>query len=220
MPDLPNRVKAQHPIDLYRMLDTLFRDEEWLDWEPETLIRQADKLEDPIAQDKLLAIQSAAANSRLVLSNAVAFEKVVLAFSNNHIIPDAPQSPYLEEVFYAVDQLRELIQLVHDQKAEFIGEVPGYVSAVARHRGWQILPAGLNFAQQSLNFLWGLREGASRHMEFQGVLQRAETLAASLEKVRFDSEQLKDLDGLGADADPLLLRYVGLFVFDPTVPFR
>ena len=220
-------ILATHPAELFMALDIAFSGENWLEWEPETiLLSLADDEVPDRAADKVLAVHSVAANSSMVLSSANAFEKVVMAFCNNVCVMDEHQEPYLEEVYYAVTQIRQVIRLAHPKdgdQAVFHGEVPGYVAAVAKCRGWFVLPEGLSFAQDALNSLCGLEEGSDLRKEHEGIIHAVEAIYKNM-KTR-DAEELlnsKEIDALDDDDTGSMLtkRIIGALLYDPTLPYR
>lgn len=210
--------RAIHPIDLYKALDAQFRDEEWLSWEPETLLRTLALQDEGSGVDKLLAIQAFCVNTDLALSDSVAFENLVHAFCNNVVVVDAPQAPYIEEVHYAVEQMKGLAKLVHHKDCVFVGEIPGYVAAVAKHRGWVLLPMDLSFAQALLDHLTGFSEGTTRRYSIRGYLDAAKDVANSLSEINPADlrEQLKGVESLPQEA----AQFLSYYLFDPTLPFK
>ena len=84
-----------HPVEIYRACDSMFEGEAWLNWEPETLLMALEGEVSPQAEDKLLAIQSAASNSSFPLVDSTAFEKLVLAWCKCICVMDARQPPYV-----------------------------------------------------------------------------------------------------------------------------
>lgn len=221
------RLLAVHPVEIYMALDMAFDGDNWLEWEPETILLSLSAKGVPDrAADKVLAVHSVAANSSMVLSSANAFEKVVMAFCNNVCVMDEHQEPYLEEVCYTVTQIRQIIKLAHPadgDKAVFHNEVPGYVAAVAKCRGWFVLPASLSFAQGPLDYLTGLSEGSDLRKEHEGIIHAVEALYHEM-KTR-DAEELlnsKEIDELDNDDTGSMLtkRIIGALLYDPTLPYK
>lgn len=221
-----SKFQATHPELLYRAMDKLFDGEDWLAWEPETVLLS---LGEDIAdedKDKLLAVHAVASNSSMVLNNAQAFEKVVMAFCNNICIMDEYQEPYLEEIMYAVGQIRKIIRLAHPddgKDAVFHGEVPGYVAAIARYRGWFMLPSRLSFAQKELDRLTGLQEGSKLRKEHAGIFEAVQKACRNLhtsdaEKL-LESGEIKELEG--EDTSKLITKQIiGALLYDPTLPYK
>jgi len=45
----------------------------------------------------------------MTLTNHVAFESIVNSFNNNSFIPEAYSPPSVQEIYYALNQIRELL---------------------------------------------------------------------------------------------------------------
>lgn len=183
-----------NPVDIFKLLDSEFGGEPWIGWEPDTIeIQLPDDLGD-LGIDKILAVHATAHNLRNVSEIALGFENVVTAFSNQQMLADAMQPPNIEEIFYAVRQIKKIAALTQEndsfQQFKFRGQVPGYVAATARYHNWIILPAPLNFAQATLDFLNGLKY--RRSMD-----QKLEKACAALEKLADDIDAMGDI-GKGA----------------------
>ena len=217
-------VLASHPTELYLSLDSQFPDEDWLSWEPETLLLSLrEKISDQ-AKDKLLAVHAVAANSSMVLRNSVAFEKVVMAFCNNVCVMDAHQPPFVEELVYAVRQMRKIIKLAHPDdgdKAVFGDEVPGYVAAVAKFRGWFYLPAKLGFAQDALNILTGLTEESDLRKKHADVFRAVEKVYSEMRtrdaQALLDNAEIEDIADDDSMSANLTMRLIGALLYDPTI---
>jgi hypothetical protein len=210
-----------HPIDLFLKMDTEFGDEQWLDWEVDTLLPTVyDEVftnTDSTVLDKLMAIQAVGTNSNLVVSDAVAFENVVNAFCNNPCVIDCVQPPEIEEIFYAVKQILKIIAHVHsieESDIEFTGEVPGYVAAAAAYTGWVVLPKPLWFAQKQLLSLTHLEPGTQKYKDNAAYLKAGEAAINTL-----DLGDFTDLDALlGESFSSMFIgRIVGAYLYDPTV---
>jgi hypothetical protein len=228
--------------ELYQELDKAFPEEPWLTWEPETLLRHLPEIKG--GTDKVLAVQAVASNLNLVLSVSVAFEKVVHAFNNNVCVMDSPQPAYIEEVFYAVAELKKLAKLVHSftlsdpapklandlseseaesdteltSELDFIGEIPGYVAACGHYHGWVLLPSPLGFAQEMLNYLNGLHPDSAKYKMFADHMQQIEKAASQLDEADLSGDDLSALDGLPEESplSEFIKRVVGTYLFDPT----
>lgn len=153
----PDAILAAHPVEILEACDGVFAGQKWLAYDPETILLS---LKDDISDasvDKLLAVQAVASNPMAVLCNADAFEKTVNAFNNNICVMDVAQPPEVEEMSYAASQIDKIIKAVHGAKSDirYSGDVPNYVAATARFRGWTILPKNLSFAQEMLDVLCG-----------------------------------------------------------------
>lgn len=213
---------AASPEEIFVALDKLFVGEQWMQWEPETLLHELEGDVSDAAKDKLLAVQAVAANSMLPLKECIAFENVVNAFNNNVCVVDTPQPVFVEEMFYAVKQLTAIIHRVHgeDKKITFSGTVPGYIAATAKYRGWTLLPKELEAGQQQLDFLTGTHP----KKENAELLTRVRELYANMKhadaKDILKSEEIQKLLEQ-EDANATFVRQVlGLFLFDPCLPYR
>lgn len=213
---------AASPEEIFLALDRLFPSEPWMQWEPETLLHELEGDVSEAAKDKLLAVQAVAANSMLSLRECVAFENVVNAFNNNICVVDAPQPPFVEEMFYAVKQLAAIVHRVHgpDKKLAFTGTVPGYIAATAKYRGWTLLPKELSAGQQQLDFL----TGSHPKKENAALLARVRELYSAMRhedaRAILGSNEVQELLSQD-DANATFVRQVlGLFLFDPCLPYR
>ena len=186
----------ESPLSLYKATDK--KHPEWLNWEPETVLQTLDR-----DDDKILAVQTAARNPNKVTNDCFPFEKVVMAFCNNQPIMGTYDKPYIEELMYGVQQIKEVIKEsqegLHDSDIDFTGDIPSYVAAVAKDRGWFVLPERLSFAQQALNHIRGLKEDSPVYKAHKKVRDEVEKGPESY----INSE------------DPTVTRYVGAYLFDP-----
>lgn len=215
-------ILGAHPFDVYRALDTMFGEERWLSWEPEVLLHElADEVSEQ-ARDKVLAVQAVAANGALACGKAAAFENVVHAFCNNALVVDSLQPPTIEEVMYTIPQLEKIIKQVHsDAEVSFYGEIPRYVAAVAKYRGWVVLPTRLGFAQDALDELTGCSPESDKYQEFKGTLQLIKGLVASVAETAITTSD--EVFSLIEEDTPkaLVIRLVlGAYLYDPTIPYR
>ena len=108
-------------------------------------------------------------------------------------------------------------------KAEFHSEVPGYVAAVAKFRGWFVLPESLSFAQDALNSLCNLEEGSALRKEHESIIHAVEALYREM-KTR-DAEELLssgEVESLAKDdvGSVLTKRIIGALLYDPTLPYK
>lgn len=216
-------VLAAHPFDIYLACDHVFEEDAWLSWDQETLLLELRADVSEAAIDKLLAVQAVAANSNAVLESALAFEKVVNAFSNNICVMDVLQPPEVEEMCYAVAQIEKIFHAVHgEQDCVFINEVPGYVASVARFRDWTVLPKNLSFAQEALDELTGLRKDSKLRREHADILSVITEFAGNTDKADAESflsdESIKVLEK-DSEATLIVRRLVGALLYDPTLPY-
>lgn len=207
-----------HPIEIYLAADELFGDEPWLQWEPETLRLELKAEVSGPAVDKLLAVQAVGANSNEVCSNSLAFEKVCNAFCNNVCVMDAHQPLYVEELCYAVPQIDAIIRKVHGKPAVFIDEIPGYVAATAKYRGWIALPGCLGFAQNMLLEINHMTDKSARYVQYRDFINEVKDLFAKLDKPSAESI-LNDpqFENIPDDLKLQLSKIVGAVLFDPTL---
>lgn len=204
-------MQHKHPIDIYTEISA--KHPEWLEWEPETLEATLGKI-----SDKLLAVQTVARNPNAVTRKSFIFEKVVMAFCNGYPIMDAYTKPYVEELFYAVKQITDIIaasQEISPSEIEFSGDVPSYVGAVAFRRGWVVLPKRLAWAQETLDSLSGVSKGSKRYKEHKTTLEALRKAVSDFsEDVTF--EELQAHDSLDGFEGHILSKYIGAFLYDPT----
>lgn len=218
-------ILAAHPIDIYTACDTVFDGNNWLEWDPETVLME---LGDDIGDaevDKLLAVQAVAANGSAVCKSAAAFEKTVNAFNNNICVMDVVQPPEVEEMSYAVSQIEKIIKAVHGDstEVEYTDEVPGYVAATAKFRDWFMLPKNLSFAQDSLNGLTGQQEGSRLYKEHKDILDTVSNFVGSTSRKDardiLDSPEITELEE-DDTASLLVKRFVGALLYDPTILYK
>lgn len=217
-------ILAAHPVEIWLACEQAFHGEKWLSWDPETILLSLGSDISDEAVDKLLAVQAVASNAKATLTNADAFEKTVNAFCNNICVMDVSQPPEVEEMSYAVSQIGKLILAVHGPKAKiaFDGEVPGYVAATAKFRGWSILPKNLAFAQEMLDCLTCAVKDSKLYREHQAIIEAIEAFVAKT--TRKDARDiLKDvaIQELERDepAQLIVRRMIGALLYDPTLPY-
>lgn len=216
---------AAHPIEIYQACDSLFTDQEWLSWEPETILLELKHEVSDASIDKLLAVQAVAANADAVLKSAAAFEKVVNAFSNNICVMDVVQPPEVEEMSYSVSQIEKIIHEVHGSgcTVTYSGEVPPYVASVAQFRGWAFLPKNLSFAQERLEYLSGMQADTKIRKENQNILDVISSVVQ--DTTRGDARTILEDESITAlekddTASLLVKRLLGALLYDPTLPYR
>ena len=218
---MPDAILAAHPIEVYEALDKVFQGEKWLAYEPETLLLALKQDVSDRALDKLLAVQAVAANPKACAENAEAFEKAVQAFCNNICVMDVVQPPEIEEVSYAVSQMQKLVALAHEGQAlTFSGNVPGYVAALGRYHGWELLPKNLAFAQELLDHLTGMQEGSKLYQEHLAIRETLADLVGGTTRKDarelLESDEVKELEK--DDFAALhVKRILGALLFDPTI---
>lgn len=198
-----------HPHQIATYLDSVFDGKNWLQWDNDTVLLQLKNLE-PEEKDKVLAVKAFLSFPHIPASQAVAFEKCVVAFNNDPVIHDQPQVPEIEEVYYAVKQMHRL----NGRAVNFGGEVPSYVASVAKYRDVHLLPTELKFARDILNHLIGWGPG---NEEFD-VLSKASTLAQQVEIIVSEEGITDEVITLFDHAilGPHLRTIVGCILYDPT----
>lgn len=204
------------PSAIYSELSSNFGEADWVGWDPHTVLAHIEDATD-VGQDKILATQAFAFNTKLASTEAVAFENISHAFCNNHCVFDAHQPLELPEAAYAVKQMRELAKLVHGPKfeLEFAGEIPSYIAAIAKFRGFYLLPQSLAFAQGLLNHLTGLAPGSPKYQESEKLLTAAESVLGALGASPKLEDVIAHLEREDALTD-FTRAVVGCVVFDPT----
>lgn len=219
---MADAILRAHPVEIYKACDEIFNNEPWLSWEPETLLLELKSEVSDRAVDKLLAVQAVAANPKVVLTNSDAFENTVNAFCNNVCVMDISQPPEVEEMSYAMSQIVLLIKEAHKIEEKIVpgGEVPGYVAATAKFRGWVILPKNLSFAQGILNTLTGFNEKSKLYRENREIFDVVESLVENI--TRADARAILNDSKVSAlnknDAASLAIkRVIGALLFDPTI---
>ena len=224
--EMKDLILGSSPAEIYKALDKVFSGEQWLTYEPETLLFKLYKDISEIAVDKVLAVQALASNAGAVFRSAVVFEKVAMAFNNNICIMDMWQPPFIEEICYAVREIAKLVHLVHGAKKEiiYIDEVPMYVASVAKERGWDVLPEPLKFAQERLDFLTGLNPDSQKYKEHATLIDAEKRLSQAITS-KTASEMLKNEKAIetmenNSVASESLRRFIGAALYDPTVQYR
>lgn len=217
-------ILAAHPVEIWQACEQAFAGQKWLAWDPETILLSLGSEISDQAVDKLLAVQSVASNAKAALANADAFEKVVNAFCNNICVMDVSQPPEVEEMSYAASQIQKLVQAVHGSSARavFDGDVPNYVAATAKFRGWQFLPKNLSFAQNILDCLTGAVKDSRLYREYQTIIEAIHNFVHSTSR-KDARDILKDaaIQELERDepAQFIVRRMIGALLYDPTLPY-
>lgn len=220
----PDAILAAHPIEILEACDGVFTGQKWLAYDPETILLSLQNDISDAAVDKLLAVQAVASNPMAVLSNSDAFEKTVNAFNNNICVMDVTQPPEVEEMSYAASQIEKIIKAVHGAKvkAQYSGDVPNYVAAVAKFRGWTILPKNLAFAQDMLDVLCGTVKDSKLYAEHKNILKAVSDFVDKTSR-KDAREILKDaaITELEKDdaAQMIVRKFVGALLYDPTLPY-
>lgn len=136
-----------NPHKLYVALVDLWSDE-WLDWEPETIIETADAdgvILDQVNLGKIFAIRSLLKTDEFFREPRV-FEKICIAFADKIVDFGVLQIPKLYEIAGAVALIEKLFRA-----GEYSDEVAIYTAMVAVDEGFLLLPPELNFAGAHFN---------------------------------------------------------------------
>lgn len=205
-------MENKHPIQIYREVSAKYPD--WLEWEPESLLLTYPEGN----QDKLLAVQTVAKNPNAVTRKSFIFEKVVICFNNGQAIMDAYTKPFIEEVYYAVGQIKKIIsevQEIPEEEIEFSGDIPQYVAAVAHTRGWVVMPRKLQWSQEALSAITGASPGSRRYKDHYKVLKAIrEAINAFPEEMDIADMSTEILE---KNRNSLILKYIGAALYDPTI---
>lgn len=201
-------IYSTHPIDLYKYINTALKGlGAWLSWEPEVLFKNLN-INKPNSNsvNKVLAVQSTAANTELPCKNHLAFESVGNCFCNEHFIAGTSQPIGIEECMYTVNQIKLIAKEVHkvnEDLVTFYGEIPGYVASVAKLHSHRVLPIPLNFGQDILDYLYpnyGVNLTEEKHI--------AEVI---------DKADLSELADLDRTDNKFIHWLVGCYRYDPTM---
>lgn len=219
---MADAILRAHPLEIYKACDELFGESPWLSWEPETLLMELKSEVSDRAVDKLLAVQAVCGNTKVALTNSDAYENVINAFCNNVCVMDVIQPPEVEEMSYGHSQITLLAKEVHgaDCRIEPSGEVPGYVAATAKFRGWILLPENLSFAQEMLDSLTCLTKNSPLYRENREIV---DTVRAFIKRTsRADARAILNDPQISAlakndTASLALKRVIGALLYDPTI---
>lgn len=137
---------------------------------------------------------------------------------------DVAQPPEVEEMSYAVSQIERIIRAAHGANAKIAygGDVPGYVAATAKFRGWTILPKNLSFAQETLASLCGIDKESALYREHKAIL---DSVSEFVDKTsRKDAREiLKDSAIIELEKDEtaqlIVRRVIGALLYDPTIVY-
>lgn len=136
-----------NPYKLYGATIDLWGDE-WLDWEPETILETADAdgvMIDQVNLGKMFAIRSLLKTEEFFREPRV-FEKICIAFSDKIVDFGVLQMPKLYEVAGVVALVEKKFRT-----GEYSDEVAIFVAMLAVNEGFLLLPPELNFAGAPFN---------------------------------------------------------------------
>lgn len=131
-----------NPVVIADWLDSFWGDE-WMDWEPETILDTAEKdgiQIDSVNLGKMFAIRSIKKTEEFFREPRV-FEKVCIAFADRIVDFSVIQTPRVHDMAAAVAIVEEFFR-----KGEYSDHVAGYVAAAAIMDGFILLPPKLTFA--------------------------------------------------------------------------
>lgn len=187
MPDYDVFFRSHVPPKVYReLLDKTFGGS-WLEWEPETILREIRRVfgvaPTSFVQDKIFALQTFLVTD-LFWDDVMAFEDMILAFGDRYVDPDLIQVCLPEEIAYGMTVALEL-----GKKKDFVPDIVEYIRACHRDAGVLVYHPILAFAQPEYED--GFRKGV------------AEKVALLLIKDK-TSELRSALDGEFKDARPVM----------------
>lgn len=136
-----------NPYKLYIASIDLWGDE-WLDWEPETILTTAEidgVLIDQVNLGKLFAIRSLLKTDEFFREPRI-FEKICVAFSDKIVDFGVLQMPKLYEIAGTVALIEKKFRSI-----EYSDAVAIYTAMIAVDEGFLLLPPELNFAGASFN---------------------------------------------------------------------
>lgn len=125
--------------------ETFGRD--WLEWEPETLHREIERVFGlrPTEQvfEKIMALQTFM-NTDLFWDDLMVFEDIVLAFGDRYVDPDLLQGCTPEELVYGIAVAEEIGK---ENEDEFVSDIIMYIRACHQMAGVVVYHPALKFAQ-------------------------------------------------------------------------
>jgi hypothetical protein len=136
-----------NPYKLYGATVDLWGDE-WLDWEPETILETAEAdgvMIDQVNLGKMFAIRSLLKTEEFFREPRV-FEKICIAFADKMVDFGVLQMPKLYEVAGAVALVEKKFRT-----GQYSDEVAIFVAMLAVNEGFLLLPPELNFAGAPFN---------------------------------------------------------------------
>lgn len=202
------------PFNIYKKLDAELP-VGWIDWEPETLLREY-TFKSQTHIDKVLAVKSACLNMDLVSNDSVAFENVVNAFCNNYVVVDAAQPPYLEEVFYTLNQLDLICKDLHNTEFGLGPQVKNYIAGVAKYRDFIVLPKELDFAQETLDYLNNYTKGNIKDSDYSEIYAVSKAIRDDLADAVIDDPEALDKLSEDTPVSIAIKKIIACYLYDPT----
>ena len=205
MENISEQINSCTPVELYRRItqtfETVWKDSNdessWVEYDPDALLLSLlPEDADQEAKDKICAVQALCYDPERACAFAHAFENMINAFNGNALVMDQMQPPYLEELFYGVQQIKQIVMAHTGKEPNWSGEVPGYVAALAKHHGVAVLPKPLAFAQEMLDSLTGKHIGSKKREEYSKLLEALNSLASELDKAQYAKEDLDAAVGI------------------------
>lgn len=132
-----------NPVKIFLTLNNKFG-EEWVEWEPETILEMADREGVEVKhtnRDKIMALK-VIQNTDAFWEDPRTFEKVVLAFNHRIVDWGHVQEPRLHEVVGAIELIERYLKSL-----DFTEKIQAYVTVVAIRDGYVMLPPALDFAK-------------------------------------------------------------------------
>ena len=132
-----------NPLVMYHMLNNMWG-EEWLEWEPETIIQTAEMDGFKISSinlGKIFALRVVIKTDRFFTEPRI-FEKVVRSFSNKVVDWGTVQRNRVHEIAAAIALIDRYVR-----DGSFSDDIAAYVAACALSDGYVLLPPQLSFAE-------------------------------------------------------------------------
>lgn len=171
-----------NPVKLLKFITDKWTDD-WIDWEPETILQTSDKENLNISrvnQDKVMALKVLIKTTEFFDSWRV-FEKVCMAFSNHIVHWGHPQPVRIHEMAAVVALVTK-----HFISTDFSPDVKNYIAASATRDGFLMLPRELSFAD--FEFSKALLEN--------GGDEAAQAQKELMDKIKSKSDEVSDGDGV------------------------
>jgi hypothetical protein len=132
----------------------------------------------------------------------------------------------VEEIYYTINQLRELFKLVFaetpDAKFKLGDDISGFIAAAAKMDGWVVLPLIPEIepvAQQVLNKLNHITTGTEQYITFSHMISMVRTVVENIEKLRPNKDsilaELDRLSHLDSMAFVHVRKILGCLVYSP-----
>jgi hypothetical protein len=117
-------VYSSHPVGIFQHINSLMpKEADWLAWEPEVLLGYFPNIhpeQGQVALDKIQAVQAVGAHVQLVCEYCYPLCVVTSSFCNLSVTGTVKEH-HVEELFYTVDQLTKIADLLHEDELKFTG---------------------------------------------------------------------------------------------------